>query len=65
MNVSSVVRERQLNVRLSPEEAALLDLLAKHYGLNGANVVRTLITQAARALASSPSKPAKRPRSKR
>ena len=44
------MRERQLNIRLSPDEAARVDALASHYGLNPANLMRLLIKQASDTL---------------
>jgi hypothetical protein len=44
------VRERQVNIRLSEEESELLELVSKHYGLNGANLFRMLITREANQL---------------
>jgi hypothetical protein len=40
---TDTMRERQLNIRLSPEEGERLDLVAKHYGLNGPGVLRMLV----------------------
>jgi hypothetical protein len=44
------VRERQVNIRLSEQESELLELVSKHYGLNGANLFRMFITREANAL---------------
>jgi hypothetical protein len=44
------VRERQVNIRLSEQESDLLELVSKHYGLNGANLFRMFITREANAL---------------
>jgi hypothetical protein len=44
------VRERQVNIRLSDQESELLELVSKHYGLNGANLFRMFITREANAL---------------
>jgi uridine phosphorylase len=38
-----VTREKQLNIRLSPEEAQRLDRIASHYGLSSAAVLRMLV----------------------
>lgn len=40
------MRERQLNIRLSEEEATRLDTIAKHYGLNSAGLIRMLLKRA-------------------
>lgn len=37
------MRERQFNVRLNDEEAARLEEVSKHYGLNGAALFRMLL----------------------
>ncbi len=37
------VRERQINLRLSEEEAERLELLSAHYGLNPPNLLRFLL----------------------
>ena len=42
---SAPVREKQLNIRLSDEEAERLDFVCRHYGLNGANLFRMLLTR--------------------
>lgn len=38
-----VAREHLFNMRMSDEEWARLDSLAKHYGLNAAGVIRMLV----------------------
>lgn len=43
MQTHYVARERLFNIRLSEEEAARLDRLASHYGLNAAGVIRMLL----------------------
>jgi hypothetical protein len=43
MSSAPVVRERQVNVRLSEEEAERLEFVCRHYGLNGANLFRMLV----------------------
>jgi predicted DNA-binding protein len=48
------MRERQMNVRLSPEEAERLDALAERYGLSGPNVVRMLIKRESDAVGITP-----------
>ena len=37
------MREKQLNIRLSPEEAERLDAVAAHYSLSAAAVLRMLV----------------------
>jgi len=37
------MREKQLNIRLSPEEAARLEEVAEHYSLSAAAVLRMLV----------------------
>lgn len=37
------MREKQLNIRLSPEEAARLEMVAGHYSLSAAAVLRMLV----------------------
>ena len=44
------MREKQLNIRLSEEEAERMELVAAHYGLNGAGVVRMLLKREADAI---------------
>jgi predicted DNA binding CopG/RHH family protein len=43
MNVDTNVREKQLNIRLSDDEAERLERVCSHYGLNGANLFRMLL----------------------
>jgi len=40
---ATTMRERQLNIRLTPEEDARFDRVAKHYGLTVPDVVRLLM----------------------
>jgi len=40
---AAAMREKQLNVRVSPEEQERLEFLADHYGLNAAAVIRMLV----------------------
>jgi hypothetical protein len=47
---STEVREKQINIRLSDEEADRLDRLATHYGLNVAGVIRMLTKREEQAL---------------
>lgn len=58
------MREKQLNIRLSPEEAARLEMVADYYSLSAAAVLRMLvkrehdsITDAREAKASDKKKP--------
>jgi hypothetical protein len=37
------MREKQLNIRLSPEEAQRLEFIAEHYSLSAAAVLRMLV----------------------
>ena len=37
------MREKQLNIRLSPEESARLEIVAEHYSLSAAAVLRMLV----------------------
>ena len=59
-----VIREEQLNVRLSPDEMKRARRLAEHYGVTPANVVRLLLKERARDLGlddgASPSAPRER-----
>jgi predicted DNA-binding protein len=50
MNTASAVREKQLNIRLSDEEGDRLEAVCRHYGLNGANLFRMLLTREATAI---------------
>jgi len=40
---AAVMREKQLNIRLSPEESARLEAVAEHYSLSAAAVLRMLV----------------------
>lgn len=51
MHEPQTMRERQINIRLSDEEAQRLDALAAHYGLNIAGVLRMLVKRDHDALA--------------
>ena len=60
MGAAEVVREKQLNVRLSPDELERLERVASHYGLSGPNVLRMLLKREDERLAreeGTPSKP--------
>ena len=43
MQSHATMREKVFNLRLSDEEAARLDAIATHYGLNAAGVIRMLV----------------------
>lgn len=43
MSAEELVREKQLNVRLSPAELERLERVASHYGVSGPNVLRMLL----------------------
>ncbi len=43
MQTGPVARDRLFNMRLSEDEAARLERLATHYGLNAAGVIRMLL----------------------
>jgi predicted DNA-binding protein len=45
-----MIRDIQVNVRMSPEERARLDDLAKFYGISPASVLRMLATERHRDL---------------
>lgn len=47
---ADVIREEQLNVRLSPTEMDRARRLSEHYGVTPANVVRMLLRERARDL---------------
>jgi hypothetical protein len=47
MQTSPTMREKQLNIRLSEEEAERLEIVTKHHGLNGANLFRMLLKREA------------------
>ena len=51
MHTGAVAREKLFNMRLSEEEAARLERLAAHYGLNAAGVIRMLLKREEDALA--------------
>jgi hypothetical protein len=65
MNLATV-REKQLNVRLTPEESDRFDRVAAHFGLSPAALVRMLVIEKARQLGLEPSPvaPPSRPRVK-
>ena len=44
------MREKQLNIRLSPEEAERMEWVSNHYGLNGAQLFRMLLKREETAL---------------
>ncbi len=47
---ADTMRETQMNVRLTADEAARVAAVAEHYGLSGPNLVRMLIKREADAL---------------
>ncbi len=64
-NAADMARDRQFNMRLSEAEAHRLDVVAAHYGLNAANLLRMLEKKEADALGIAPApapppKPAKK-----
>jgi hypothetical protein len=61
MNATPQVRERQVNVRLSEDEAERLEVVCRHYGLNGANLFRMLVQREYNALGPPPPAPAPAP----
>ena len=44
------MREKQVNIRLSNDEAALLDAVLDHYGVNVANLFRMMLKKERREL---------------
>jgi antitoxin component of RelBE/YafQ-DinJ toxin-antitoxin module len=50
MHAAEMVREKQLNIRLSDDESRRIDLLTKHYGINTAALVRMLLKRESDAL---------------
>lgn len=67
MQTPAPMRERQMNVRLSPEEAARFDAVAAHYGLNPQGLIRMLVKREADSLgiAAEPPKPTKKTTAKK
>lgn len=59
MQNAVTMRERQLNVRLGPEEGVRFDAVAAHYGLNPQALVRMLVKREADALGVAPAESAK------
>lgn len=51
MTMQTEMRERQINIRLSEDEATRLDRVTSHYGLNVANLFRMLIKREADTIA--------------
>ncbi|MBI2394992.1 MAG: hypothetical protein HYV09_35810 [Deltaproteobacteria bacterium] len=43
MHTDNVTREKQINIRLSEEEAARLDFLTNHHGINPSALLRMLM----------------------
>jgi sulfur relay (sulfurtransferase) DsrC/TusE family protein len=50
VQTSDAMREKQLNIRLTEDELARLQLVAEHYGLNVAGVLRMLVKREADAI---------------
>jgi predicted DNA-binding protein len=62
---ATVVQRKMFTIRFSEEELARLDLVAKHYALTAAGVLRMLVKREADAISSrtapvAPAKPRKR-----
>jgi hypothetical protein len=69
MQTAEIVRAKTFNIRFSDEELARLDLVAEHYALTAAGVIRMLVKREADSIAagrpaspSSPPAPLSRPR---
>ena len=60
MQSDSIMRERQLNIRLSEEEAERVERVAQHHGINAAALFRMLLKREARELGLEPSTPTTR-----
>lgn len=54
MQFDSIMRERQLNIRLSDEEAERVERVAQHHGINAAALFRMLLKREARELGLEP-----------
>jgi hypothetical protein len=64
------VRDRLFTIRMNPEETARLEMLAAHYGLTAAGVVRMLLKREADSVTRAtppapPAKPATKPRKRK
>ena len=66
MHTAELVRAKTFNIRFSEEELARLDLVAQHYALTAAGVIRMLVKREADAIApkAPPAPPSSRPRQK-
>lgn len=66
MHTAELVRAKTFNIRFSEEELARLDLVAQHYALTAAGVIRMLVKREADAIAPKvpPPAPSSRPRQK-
>ena len=62
MHNADVSREKQLNVRLSDEEAGRLAFLTDHFGINPAALFRMLLKKEERAVRESLGMPAEAPK---
>ena len=51
MQTAPDVREKLFTIRMNPEETARLEMLAEHYGLTAAGVVRMLLKREADSVA--------------
>lgn len=58
MHETQAMREKLFTMRVSEEESARLELVAKHYGLNAAGALRMLIKREADAIVANRPKPA-------
>ena len=69
MQTAPDVREKLFTIRMNDEETARLEMLAQHYGLSAAGVIRMLLKREADAVAAAktavPSPPPSRPRAKK
>lgn len=72
MQTAELVRAKTFNIRFSEEELARLDLVAEHYALTAAGVIRMLLKRESDAIAEKrsaaapvpPPAPSSRPRTK-
>jgi antitoxin component of RelBE/YafQ-DinJ toxin-antitoxin module len=61
---SPMVQRKMFTVRLSEDEQARLDLVATHYGLTAAGVLRMLLKREEDAIRKSGAAPARKPKKK-
>jgi hypothetical protein len=70
MHTDDLVRAKTFNIRFSEEELSRLDLVAEHYALTAAGVIRMLVKREADGIVErrpklvAPPAPSSRPRSK-